>query len=125
MTDEAREFRELYERHTGYVLAGDFKASLADMVQSVIPAVFEGVVVPRGNVLTRNIVDVRKEGDRWIGDTVYETQEGVIGLRSFWVLDEGEWKAAELANFPVEAAPIEAAPIEAAPIEAAPIEAAQ
>lgn len=104
MTAEAIEFRELYERHTGYVLAGDFKASLADMVQSVIPAVFDGVVVPRGKVLTRTIVDVRKEGERWIGDTVYETPEGLIGLRSFWVLDDGAWRAAELANFPVEGA---------------------
>ncbi|MFG1858277.1 hypothetical protein ACGFJT_41025 [Actinomadura geliboluensis] len=104
MTDEAAQFRELYERHTGYVLAGDYKASLADMVQSVIPAVFEGVVVPRGKVLNRTIVDVRKEGHRWVGDTVYETPDGLIGLRSFWVLHEGVWRAAELENFPVGAA---------------------
>lgn len=104
MSDEATEFRKLYERHTGYVLAGDVEASLADMVQSVIPAVFEGVKVPRGEVYERTIVDVRKEGDRWIGDTIYDTPRGEIGLRSIWVLENGEWKAAELENFPVEAA---------------------
>jgi hypothetical protein len=104
MTDEAAEFRALYERHTDYVVAGNLKASLADMVPEVIPAVFEGVVVPRGEVNSKNIVDVRKEGDRWVGDTVYDTPEGKIALRSFWVLHEGDWKAAELANFPHEAA---------------------
>ena len=73
MTDEATEFRELYERHTGYVVEGNVKASLADMVPSVVPAVFKGVVVPRGRATSRTILDVRKEGDRWVGDTVYET----------------------------------------------------
>lgn len=102
MTDEATDFRELYERHTGYVLTGDVKAALADMVPSVVPAVFEGVVVPRGKVLSRTIVDVRKEGDRWVGDTVYQTPDGPIGLRSFWIRHEGAWRAVELENFPVE-----------------------
>ncbi|MFS2294265.1 hypothetical protein FHX41_3443 [Actinomadura hallensis] len=102
MTDEATEFRELYERHTGYVVEGNVKASLADMVPSVVPAVFEGVVVPRGRATSRTILDVRKEGDRWVGDTVYETPDGPIGLRSYWIMHEGAWRAVELENFPVE-----------------------
>jgi len=102
MTAEAIEFRELYERHVGYVLAGDLKASLADMVQDVIPDVFKDVDVPRGKVDSRRVVGVRKEGDRWVGETVYATPDGVIGLRSIWVKHQGQWKAAELENFPVE-----------------------
>ncbi|WP_067680068.1 hypothetical protein [Nocardia miyunensis] len=99
MSDQ--DFRELYERHVGKVASGDFKGALADMVQENIPAVFEGVTVPRGTVNSFRIQDVRAEGGKQIGETVYDTPKGVIGLRSIWELHEGVWKAAALQNFPV------------------------
>ncbi|GAB2857923.1 hypothetical protein GCM10022221_66920 [Actinocorallia aurea] len=99
--NEAAEFRARYERHTQFVVDGDLKASLADMVQENIPAVFEGVRTPGKDVSARRIVDVRKEGDTWIGDTVYTTPGGPVGLRSIWELRDGVWLAAALENFPV------------------------
>lgn len=94
------QFRERYERHVGYVVAGDSQAALADMLPGVVPAVYEGVDVPRG-VTGGSIVAVYKRGDRWCGETVYETPSGPVGLRSSWQLSGGEWLAAELENFPV------------------------
>ena len=102
MTDEATEFRELYERHTGYVVEGNVKASLADMVPSVVPAVFEGVVVPRGRATSRTILDVRKEGTAGSATPSMRRPDGPIGLRSYWIMHEGAWRAVELENFPVE-----------------------
>ncbi|MFF3573674.1 hypothetical protein [Nocardia jiangxiensis] len=99
-----QDFRELYERHVGTVADGNFKAALADMVQENIPAVFEGVTVPRGVVNSFRIQDVRAEDDKQIGETVYDTPDGVIGLRSIWELRDGVWKAAALENFPVSGA---------------------
>ncbi|ROO85285.1 hypothetical protein EDD29_2827 [Actinocorallia herbida] len=99
--NEVAEFRARYERHTQFVLDGDLKSALADMVQENLPKVFEGVRTPGKGVSARRIVDVRREGDTWIGDTVYTTPEGLIGLRSIWELRDGVWLAAALANFPV------------------------
>ncbi|MFF0501383.1 hypothetical protein ACFYU5_33655 [Nocardia aobensis] len=96
-----QDFRELYERHVGAVAKGDFKAALADMVQENLPAVFDGVTVPRGEVHGFRIHDVRADGDKRIGETVYDTPEGTIGLRSIWELRDGAWKAAGLENFSV------------------------
>ncbi|AZG47697.1 hypothetical protein [Gordonia insulae] len=100
----AEDFRTLYERHVGHVVSGDMKAAIADMVQENIPAVFEGVAVPRGAVNGFEIKDVRLDGERQIGETIYDTGDGVIGLRSIWELRDGEWKAAALENFPVPGA---------------------
>lgn len=102
-TSEERAFRERYETHVGYVLAGNVKASLRDMVPEVIPAVFEGVTVPRGTVDSLEIRAVYKKDGKWYGETVYETPDGAIGLRSIWWLRDGVWLAAELENFPVDA----------------------
>ncbi|WP_068268924.1 hypothetical protein [Aldersonia kunmingensis] len=99
------DFRALYERHVGYVVSGNMKAAIADMVQANLPTVFDGISVPRGAVNGFEIKDVRSEGDRQIGETVYDTPEGVIGLRSIWELHDGQWKAAVLENFPVPGAP--------------------
>lgn len=99
MSTEAQEFRALYERHVQYVLDGDMKAALADMVRERVPQVFEGVTVPRGKVDSLRIVDVRREGDTWVGETEYHTPEGRIGLRSIWEQHDGTWKAAALENF--------------------------
>jgi hypothetical protein len=81
------------------------KAALADMVQENIPAVFDGVRVPRGAVLSHEIRDVRADGDNRIGEAVYVTaDDGIIGLRSIWERRDGAWKAAALANFDVAVA---------------------
>jgi hypothetical protein len=96
------EFKVLYENHVKKVAAGDMKAALADMVQENIPAVFDGVRVPRGTVLSYEIKDARAEGVVRVGEAVYVTaDEGAIGLRSTWELHDGAWKAASLANFAV------------------------
>ena len=96
------EFRDLYVKHVESVAAGDMRAALADMVQANIPAVFDGVTVPRGKVLSYEIKDARAEGDLRIGEAVYVTaDEGIIGLQSTWELHDGAWKAARLANFAV------------------------
>ncbi|MCX4098456.1 hypothetical protein [Nocardia sp. alder85J] len=97
------DFRARYERHVGYVRAGDVQAALGDMVAENIPAVFEGVRVPGREVSAARIVEVRAEGDTYVGEAVYDTPEGVIGLRSIWEQRDGVWLAAALANFPVEA----------------------
>lgn len=98
--NEAAEFRARYERHVQYVLDGDLTSALADMVQENLASVFQGVRTPAGNVTSLRIVDVRKEGDTWIGDTVYTTTDGPIGLRSIWESHDGTWLAAKLENFP-------------------------
>ncbi|MBL3671129.1 hypothetical protein JL475_35415 [Streptomyces sp. M2CJ-2] len=100
---ESQEFHELYRRHVQYVLDGNVEASLADMVQENIPQVFRGVIVPRGKVDSLRVVDIRREGATWVGETVYDTPDGRIGLRSVWESRDGSWKAAALENFPPEA----------------------
>ncbi|NDZ95836.1 hypothetical protein G3I13_06360 [Streptomyces sp. SID6673] len=97
-----KDFRELYERHVGYVISGDMKSAIADMVKENLPTVFDGVVVPRGEVNSGEIKAVRREGERQIGETVYVTPDAVIGLRSIWEHRDGRWQAAVLENFPVE-----------------------
>ncbi|MFZ0715287.1 hypothetical protein [Mycobacterium sp.] len=37
-----------------------------------------------------------------IGETVYDTGDHVIWLRSFWVQRDGGWFAAQLENFAVD-----------------------
>ncbi|MBL7497760.1 hypothetical protein I6A84_20255 [Frankia sp. CNm7] len=99
MPTQRPEFQELYRRHVQLVVEGDRTAVLADMVN--IPLIFEGVTVPRGEIDAFDIVDMRPEGDTWVGETVYDTPRGRIGLRSTWELRDGSWKAASLENFPV------------------------
>jgi hypothetical protein len=98
------DFRARYERHVQHVLKGDVKSALAEMVQENLPQVFEGVTVPGRVVHSLRIVDVRREGGTWVGETVYTTPEGEIGLRSIWEEHGGEWLAARLENFPVQGA---------------------
>ncbi|WP_439031517.1 hypothetical protein [Gordonia terrae] len=99
---ELENFRRRYERHVGHVVAGEFKASLADMIPENLPAVFDGVDVPRGAVDGHRIVGVRADGDRMIGETVYVIEGREIGLRSIWQLRDGEWYAGALENFAPE-----------------------
>lgn len=97
------EFRRIYERHIGYVAAGDTSAVLADMVQAKVPAVFDGVDLPRGKVCGHEIKDVRADGEFMVGETVYDVGDQVIGLRSIWENHDGRWLAAALENFPATA----------------------
>ncbi|MEV5835914.1 hypothetical protein [Nocardia sp. NPDC052112] len=97
------DFRARYERHVGHVVAGDTKSALAEMVPDNLATVFTGVEVPRGPVTEARVVDVRAEGDKRIGEAIYTTTDGVIGLRSIWENHDGVWLAATLENFPVEA----------------------
>ncbi|MCK8673015.1 hypothetical protein ACWDUD_09100 [Rhodococcus sp. NPDC003382] len=94
------DFRALYEQHVGYVVAGNMKAALADMVQENIPQVFDGVDAPRAAAQGFEIRDVRAEGDLMVGETVYDMGDRSIGLRSIWELRDGRWLAAKLENFP-------------------------
>lgn len=96
------EFRAVYERHIGFVAAGDIKAVLADMVQENVPAVFEGVDAPRDAVRAHTIRDVRVDGELMVGETVYDVGDRLIGLRSIWAKHDGRWWASALENFPVE-----------------------
>src|SRR4051794_18551783 len=93
------QFRERYERHVGYVVAGDTQAALADMLPGVIPQVYAGVTVPR-DITGHRIVAVYDKDGKWCGETVYETATGPVGVRSIWWCHDGEWLAAELENFP-------------------------
>lgn len=98
---EIEQFRQLYERHVGYVVSGDVKAALSEMVQENLPTVFDGVDVPRANVQRFDIQDVRAEGEFMIGETIYDVGDRRIGLRSIWERHDGEWLAAKLQNFAV------------------------
>jgi len=96
------DFRAVYERHVGHVVAGDHKATLADMVPEKLPTVFQGVTVPRSAVTGHEIRQVRADRDLRIGETVYRTADGPIGLRSIWERRGERWLAAALENFPAD-----------------------
>ncbi|MCF8601984.1 hypothetical protein L5I01_01630 [Gordonia sp. HY442] len=93
------EFRRIYERHVEHVRSGDMKAAIADMVSENVPAVFDGVDVPRSAAQDAQIVGVRADGDRRIGESVYRMTDRSIGLRSIWESRGGRWLAADLENF--------------------------
>ncbi|ADP81404.1 hypothetical protein [Pseudofrankia inefficax] len=97
MPQHPPEFEALYRRHVEFVLAGDLEAVLADMVN--LPRILEGVIAPR-RVTAYTVMDIRSEGETCVGETVYDTPKGRIGLRSVWELRDGAWKAAALENFP-------------------------
>ena len=99
---ELDDFRNLYERHVGHVVAGDMKSAIAEMVQANLRTVFDGVDVPRTTVGRFEIRDVRAEGDLMVGETIYDVDDGRIGLRSIWEKHDGKWLAAALQNFAIE-----------------------
>lgn len=94
------DFRAVYERHVNCVVAGDMQAVLADMATDNPPTVFDGISVPHGKIYKCEIKDIRAEGDKRIGETVYDTEHGGVGLRSIWELRDDSWKATALENFP-------------------------
>ncbi|GAA3528218.1 hypothetical protein [Nocardioides daeguensis] len=93
------DFETTYRAHVGKVASGDLKGALADMAPGAVPAVFEGVTVPGGDVSGVEVVATRVDGDRATGEAVYATPAGPIGLRSGWALVEGAWLADSLENF--------------------------
>ncbi|MGH3349817.1 MAG: hypothetical protein ACRDPS_04055 [Nocardioides sp.] len=99
MTTSTTDFETTYRRHVDGVVAGDLKAVLADMAPGSVPEVFVGVQVPRADVDSAEIVSVRLDGERGVGEAVYVTPDGAVGLRSGWALVDGVWKADLLENF--------------------------
>lgn len=96
---EPNEFEVTYRRHVGYVVSGDVASIMADMAPGAVPDVFAGVNVPRGEVSDATIRTVGVQGDRAVGECVYTTADGQIGLRSGWGFDGSAWKADVLENF--------------------------
>lgn len=99
-------FEATYRAHVAMVHAGDMSGVMADMLPSSLPDVFVGVDVPRGAVTSAEVRSVRldEEGTsplRAVGEAVYRTEAGPIGLRSGWVHDGSSWKADRLDNFEV------------------------
>lgn len=98
---DLEQFQQRYERHVAHVAAGDMKAALADMVQANLPAVFDGIDLPRSAVHRFEVRDVRADGNLMIGETIYDLDDRRIGLRSIWENHDGHWLAAALENFAV------------------------
>jgi hypothetical protein len=98
---DLEQFQKRYERHVANVAQGNMKAALAEMVQANLPAVFDGVDVPRADVHRFEIQGVRADGNLMIGETIYDVDDRRIGLRSIWENHDGEWLAARLENFAV------------------------
>lgn len=94
-------FEETYARHVGLVRAGDLAGVMADMAPGSVPAVFEGVDVPRGQVVDAEIRSLQVTGGRATGECVYTLADRRIGLRSGWIHDGAGWKADALENFSV------------------------
>ncbi|MEU1275545.1 hypothetical protein [Streptomyces sp. NPDC005799] len=94
------DFEDVYRHHVAMVLAGELKEVMKDMAPGCVPAVFEGVTVPRDEVSAADVVTARVDGDRAVGEAVYTTPDGPIGLRSGWGLVDGVWQADTLENFP-------------------------
>lgn len=73
---------------------------MGDIAEETLPAIFDGVDVPKGTVDSFDVVGTRADGERSIGETVYHTPRGSIGLRSTWSRRGNTWKAVALENFP-------------------------
>ncbi len=98
-TPDLEGFEATYRKHVTMVVDGDLNGVMADMLPAALPTVFDGVSVPRGDVTSAEVVRVSLDGDRGVGEAVYETPAGSIGLRSEWLFDGEGWKADALENF--------------------------
>lgn len=98
-SNELELFEKTYTHHVAMVKAGDLQGVMADMHPDAVPGVFKGADVPRGEVHETDIRSVRLENGRGVGECVYTTPDGRIGLRSGWVHDGVVWKADSLENF--------------------------
>lgn len=102
MSQHARDidgFSAVYRRHVDLVVAGDLKGVMADMAPGSVPKVFEGVDTPAGGVLSAEVVSVSVDGERAVGEAVYQVEGREIGLRSGWGHDGDVWLADHLENF--------------------------
>lgn len=93
------EFEATYRRHVDRVLAGDLPAVMADMDPAALAHVFDGVEVPRGQVSAAEVVRAQVVDGLGVGEAVYTTPSGVIGLRSHWRQVRSTWLADGLENF--------------------------
>ncbi len=98
-TPDAEGFEAVYRRHVDMVVAGDLKGVLADMAPDSVPAVFEGVDAPQGDVRSADVVSVSVDGTRALGRAVYRLDDRAIGLQSGWTHDGTRWLADALENF--------------------------
>lgn len=92
-------FQTIYREHVAMVVSGDLKGVMGDMDPAVVGTVFDGVIVPRGAVNAAEVISHAVDGDRAVGEAIYRTAEGSIGLRSGWRLADGRWLADHLENF--------------------------
>jgi hypothetical protein len=99
MSTDLAQFEKAYSRHVAMVQGGDLEGVMADMHPDALPTVFQGVDVPRGSVLAAEVRAVRVVDGRGIGECVYTTPRGRIGLRSGWTRVGAFWKADALENF--------------------------
>lgn len=97
--DDLSGFEPVYRDHVAKVVSGDLRGVMADMDPEVLAHVFEGVHVPRGRVSGAEVVSVSVTDGRGVGEAVYRTGDGVLGLRSGWVRRGGRWLADALENF--------------------------
>jgi hypothetical protein len=81
------------------VLAGNTKAVLADMLPTCLPPHIDGVALPPRRLTDAEVLRVQVVEDRGVGEAVYRSEDVVVGLRSIWVRDGDQWKAATLENF--------------------------
>jgi hypothetical protein len=95
------DFRKIYVGHVENAAAGRREATVADVLPASLPRLHEGVAGPRGAIEAYDIIDVRADGDRRIGETVYWTADGAVGLRSVWERHGGRCLVVRLENFPV------------------------
>jgi hypothetical protein len=99
MSSDLSGFEPVYRDHVAKVVTGDLRGVMADMDPEVLGHVFEGVEVPQGDVSTADVVSVAVVDGRGLGEAVYRTAKGALGLRSGWTHRDGRWLADSLENF--------------------------
>jgi hypothetical protein len=92
------EFEQTYRRHVAMVQSGDVAGTLRDVLPTALPALLEGVTLPNGQVIATDIRRIAVDGDRAVGECVYTTAAGRVGLGSYWGYDGGQWLADKLEN---------------------------
>jgi hypothetical protein len=99
VSDDLSGFEPVYRDHVAKVVSGDLRGVMADMDPKAVAHVFDGVDVPRGEVNSADVVSVSVCDGRGVGEAVYATAAGFLGLRSGWVRRDGRWLADSLENF--------------------------
>jgi len=99
VADDVSAFELIYRDHVAKVVSGDLRAVMADMDPEALSRVFDGVDVPRGDVTSADVVSVSVADGRGVGEAVYRTAAGALGLRSGWIHRDGRWLSDSLENF--------------------------